>query len=473
MKHIIWLPFLLILTTFASASPQKPNFIIIFIDDMGYADIGSFGSKLNKTPELDRMAAEGMKLSNFYAAPVCSASRAQLLTGCYAPRVSINGVLFPNGKRGLNPNELTIAKYLKKQGYATACIGKWHLGDQPAFLPTRHGFDSYFGIPYSNDMQRSSTITHKNVTPLLTNETVTRLLEDEDQSDITREYTERSIDFINAQAKAKKPFFLYLPHTAVHVPIFPHKEFLGTSENGIYGDWVAELDWSVGKILATLRKNKIEKNTLVIFTSDNGPWASRKGKSGTATPLRGAKGSTLEGGVRVPTLFWWSGKIHANTESALIHGTTDILPTLVSLAGGELNNDIKIDGINMTDTFTNQPNATGREHWHYFRRNTIEAIRSGKWKLAITPQNLGSGIKSKDVDDLKKPMRLYDLDTDIGETNDISAEHPEIVAQLTKAAKDLEQELLNGGIRAPGIVENTIPLYPQKPKPRRKKKKKN
>ena len=287
----------------------QPNFVIIFIDDMGYGDIQPFGSTANDTPHLNRMAAEGMKLTSFYAAPVCSASRAQLLTGSYAPRVSVPGVFFPAGPKGLNPDEHTIADYLRESGYATYCVGKWHLGDQPEFLPTNNGFDHYFGIPYSNDMQRVSAETGMRVTPLLRDDKVAELLEDEQQRDVTRRYTDEAIKHIRSGAASDKPFFVYLAHTAVHIPIFPHQDFVGKSRNGAYGDWIAEVDWSVGQVLNALRETKQEKDTLVIFTSDNGPWASKGKNGGVSGPLRGSKGCTLEGGVREPTIAWWPERI--------------------------------------------------------------------------------------------------------------------------------------------------------------------
>ena len=262
----------------AAAPASKPNFVIIYIDDMGYSDIGPFGSTKNRTPQLDRMAREGMKLTSFYAAPVCSVSRAQVMTGCYGQRVSVQGVFFPAGKNGLNPKENTIAELLKKQGYATACIGKWHLGDQPEFLPTNHGFDYYYGIPYSNDMNRKSSKTGESVCPLLKNDKVFKLLDGEGQSHVTREYTEEAVKFIHENKE--RPFFVYLPHTAVHVPIYPGKEFQGKSMNGRYGDWVEELDWSAGAILQALRELKLDRKTLVIFTSDNGPWLSKGADGG-------------------------------------------------------------------------------------------------------------------------------------------------------------------------------------------------
>jgi len=295
-----------------SSAATKPNVIIIFIDDMGYGDVGAFNpSALQKTPHLDRMAAEGMKLTSFYAAPVCSVSRAQLLTGCYGARVSVPGVYNPAGPEGLHPEENTIADHLKKLGYSTMCIGKWHLGDQPEFLPTKQGFDEYFGIPYSNDMWRKSTELGKKVHPLIRNDKVVELLTDDKQHLLVEQYTDEAIRFITNNKD--KPFFLYLPHTAIHTPIYPGKKFEGTSTNNRIGDLIQEVDASTGKILETLANLGIDKNTLVIFTSDNGPWLIQGKDSGSSGPLRGAKGSSWEGSVRVPTIAWWPGKIPAGS----------------------------------------------------------------------------------------------------------------------------------------------------------------
>lgn len=270
MKYFI-LPWLFaLLIVFAKAADNPPNVVVIFMDDMGYGDLGCYGATKQKTPNLDRMAAEGMKLTSFYAAPVCSVSRAQLLSGCYGARINVPGVYGPASAQGLNPNETTVAEHLKKMGYATMCIGKWHVGDQPDFLPTKQGFDHYFGIPYSNDMQRRSTESGEVVTPLLRDDKVIELLTDEQQTDIVKRYTDEAVNFISNNKE--KPFFLYLPHTAIHTPIYPAKEFQGKSENGRVGDWIEEVDWSTGKIFETLRELKLDKNTVVFFTSDNGPW---------------------------------------------------------------------------------------------------------------------------------------------------------------------------------------------------------
>jgi arylsulfatase A len=325
-----------------SLHSAPPNVVIIFIDDLGYADIGPFGATKQKTPNLDRMAQEGMKLTSFYAAPVCSVSRAQLMTGCYGARISVPGVYFPGHSNGLNPAETTIAEHLKMQGYATQCIGKWHLGDQPEFLPTKQGFDHYFGIPYSNDMQKTAKDTGAKVVPLLRDDKVAELLTDEAQSRIVERYTEEAVGFI--RASKDKPFFLYFPHTAVHTPIWPGEKFRGKSQNGRFGDWVEEVDWSVGRVLDTLRELKLDENTLVIFTSDNGPWLIKGADGGSALPLRGGKGSTWEGGVRVPTVAWWPGKIAPGSVCDAVAGTIDLLPTCVSIAGGKVPVEPVIDG---------------------------------------------------------------------------------------------------------------------------------
>ena len=341
MKHIlfvfaaVWLASQSATCAAAAAPPAgKPNLVVIFIDDMGYGDIGPYGSTLNRTPHLDRMAAEGMKLTSFYAAPVCSVSRAQLLTGCYGARVSVPGVYFPGHAEGLNPQEDTIADLVKPQGYATMCIGKWHVGDQPEFLPTKQGFDHYLGIPYSNDMQRKSLETGERVVPLVRDDQVAELLTDEAQTTVTERYTDEAVKFIRQHHNT--PFFLYFPHTAVHTPIFPGAAFQGKSANGRYGDWVEEVDASVGRVLDTLRELNLEQSTLVIFTTDNGPWLIKGSDGGTAGPLRGGKGSTWEGGVRVPTVAWWPGRIAAGTTCDAVAGTIDLLPTLVNLAHGKL-----------------------------------------------------------------------------------------------------------------------------------------
>lgn len=438
----------------------KPNFIVIFMDDMGCGDIGAFGAARQKTPVLDKMAAEGMKLTSFYAAPVCSVSRAQILTGCYGARVSVPGVYGPASAEGLNPEEMTMADHLKGLGYATMCIGKWHVGDQPEFLPTRQGFDGYFGIPYSNDMWRLATKTGEKVHPLVRNDKVEELLTDESQTSLVARYTDEAVRFI--ETNKARPFFLYLPHTAIHTPIYPGEAFRGKSSNGRVGDWIEEVDWSTGQIFETLEKSGVAENTLVIFTSDNGPWLVKGKDSGSAGPLRGGKGSTWEGGVRVPTLAWWPGKIPAGSTVDAVAGTIDLLPTLVTLAGGMVPRSPVIDGRDLSLLLLGKSKKSPRGVHYYFSGYNVQAVREGPWKLALVPQNFSMGMPIPEDARAEKP-RLYHLDSDIGETKDVSAENPEVVAKLRGLAEHMSREIggTNPAARRPaGKVLNPVPLYP-------------
>lgn len=472
MKPLLSL-FLFLGTLGALSAAAPPNIVIIFIDDMGYADIGPFGATQQKTPNLDRMASEGMKLTSFYAAPVCSVSRAQLLTGCYGARIDVPGVYGPGGGKGLNPTEHTIAERLKERGYATMCIGKWHVGDQPEFLPTRQGFDHYFGIPYSNDMQVKSTDTGNRVVPLLRDDKVLELLTDEQQSRIVERYTDEAVQFITANKD--KPFLLYLPHTAIHTPIYPGEAFRGKSSNGRVGDWIKEVDWSTGRVLDTLRELKLSENTLVVFTSDNGPWLVKEADSGSAGPLRGGKGSTWEGGVRVPTIAWWPGKIAPNTSVDAVAGTIDLLPTAVALAGGTVPDQPVIDGRDISPLLFGKTKTSPRDGHYYFSGYHLQAVRQGPWKLALVPQNETMGRAVKPDADTKTP-RLYNLDAEIGEQTNVAASNPEIVGKLTTLAEKMSAEI--GGSaptarRPAGQVENPKILYPAEPrKPGAKGKKK-
>lgn len=446
----------------------KPNVVIIFIDDMGYADIGSFGAKMQKTPNLDRMASEGMKLTSFYAAPVCSVSRAQLLTGCYGVRISVPGVLFPGSAIGLNPAEFTIAERLKEQGYATQCIGKWHVGDQPEFLPTKQGFDHYFGIPYSNDMDRKSTETAKLVVPLLRDDKVAELLTAEDQSRIVERYTDEALGFI--RRNTDQPFLLYIPHTAVHTPIKPGAAFSGKSANGRFGDWVEEVDWSVGRVLDTLRELKLAERTLVVFTSDNGPWLSKGADGGSAGPLRGGKGGIWEGGVRVPTLAWWPGKIAPSSVCDTVAGTIDLLPTAVALAGGVVPDQPVIDGRDISQLLFGKTIHAPRDAHFYFDGFKAQAVRQGPWKFASGPQReaMGNLIKSDANDD---SPRLYNLDEDIGEKTNLADKHPDIVTRLKSLVEKINAEFEgkdSSARRPPGKVKNPKMLYPSEDKVNRK-----
>jgi arylsulfatase A-like enzyme len=467
----------------ATSLAAPPNFIVINIDDLGYADIGPFGSKLNRTPHLDRMAAEGRKLTSFYAAPVCSPSRAALMTGCYPKRVlPIPGVLFPAGAVGLHPAEHTIADLLKKAGYATACIGKWHLGDQPEFLPTAQGFDSYLGIPYSNDMGTAeegskSDLGAKlpepkvaNLTgndeaglrgmsqpplPLVENGKVIARVKQDEQQGIVERYTTAAVKFI--EANRSQPFFLYLPHNAVHFPLYPGKAWVGQSGRGLYSDWVAEVDWSVGQVLDTLRRLQLAEKTLVLFTSDNGGT-----QRAVNAPLRGHKASTWEGGMRVPTVAWWPGKIPAGTSSDGIAGMFDVLPTLVKLAGATLPADRKLDGADISPLLLGGPDAKSpHDVFYYFRGLTLEGVRSGPWKLRLAiaePGRKAAGaVPAKLAAD-----QLYNLETDIGEAKNVAAENPDVTKRLRALVEAMQGDLgtkdAGPGVRELGRVAHPQPL---------------
>ncbi len=473
---------LLLLPAHAADVP-RPNLILINIDDMGYADIEPFGSKLNRTPNLSRLAAEGMKLTSFYAAPVCSPSRASLMTGCYPKRgLSIPHVLFPAGAVGMSPSERTVAEVLKDAGYATGMIGKWHLGDQPEFLPTRQGFDYYLGIPYSNDMGPAEDGSKSNLgdklpqpkaakgggsetgltgasqppLPLLENEKVIARVRQDEQQGIVERYTTAAVKFIR-ENQARR-FFLYLPHNAVHFPLYPGKKFHGKSQNGLYGDWVEEVDWSVGQVMAALRELKLDANTLVLFTSDNGgtPRAVN-------APLRGFKASTWEGGMRVPTIVRWPGKIPAGTSSAAIASMMDVLPMFAKLAGGTVPADRKIDGLDLWPVLSGKAQESGREAFYFFRGLKLEAVRSGPWKLHFIARGPASakGKQAKQAGGDQPPI-LHNLDTDIGENTNVAAAHPDVVARLRAlAAKmdgDLGTEQIGPGCRPLGKVANPQPL---------------
>ncbi|MCA9187676.1 MAG: sulfatase-like hydrolase/transferase [Pirellulaceae bacterium] len=427
-----------------AADDVRPNFIIINVDDLGYGDIGPYGSKTQKTPHLDRMAAEGRRLTSFYAAPVCSPSRASLMTGCYPKRcLPIPHVLFPENDIGLHPDELTIAELLRAAGYTTGIVGKWHLGDQPQWLPTRQGFDYYYGLPYSNDMGPPSDGTRTNLgtapppagdlakqqppLPLMRNEQVLHRVLPVDQQALVSRYTDEAVSFL--WQYRDEPFFLYLAHSAVHFPLYPSDRFRGTSENGLFGDWVQEVDWSVGQIMQTLRQLDIDDRTLVIFTSDNGG-QTRHGANNA--PLRGAKGSTWEGGVRVPTIAWWPEHIPANTSSPEIMGMFDLMPTLVKLGGGTVPNDRTIDGRDIWPQLTGDNSApVPHDVFYYFRGLNLEAVRQGDWKLHL------------------KDGQLYNLSNDIGESENVAGEHPQVVAQLRELARAIEGDLGMEG-RGPG-----------------------
>ena len=403
-------------------SKRPPNFIVILIDDLGYQDVGCFGAPLIRTPRLDKMAAEGVKFTSFLAQPVCTPSRAALMTGCYPMRVGLPRVLFPNAKEGINASEITLAQLLKTRGYATTCIGKWHLGHLPPFLPTRHGFDSYFGIPYSNDM--GNTKAGNPPLPLMRNEEI--IEQPVDQDTLTKRYTEEAVKFI--RENKDRPFFLYLPHTMVHVPLHVSDRFRGKSKQGLYGDAVEEIDWSTGEILDTLASLGLDENTLVIFTSDNGPWLSEGANGGAALPLRAGKGTTFEGGVREPCIMRWPGRIPAGAVCSELATTMDVFPTFARLSGAQVPTNRIIDGKDIWPLMSGAKDAKSPyDALFYYKAESLEAVRSGKWKLILERKG--------------NPVALYDLDADVGESNDLAAAHPDVVKRLKHMAEKCRDDL--------------------------------
>ncbi|MCH7557441.1 MAG: sulfatase [Planctomycetes bacterium] len=432
--------------TSSGASVDRPNLVIVFCDDVGYADVGVFGAKGYKTPNIDRMAAEGVRFTDFYAAAAsCTPSRAALMTGCYPQRVGLPNVIGPSAKIGISSAEQTIAEVLKPLGYATACYGKWHLGHHPKFLPMRHGFDDYFGLPYSNDMWPNHP-TNKRFPdlPLIEGE---RVLEyNPDQTQLTTWYTERAVRFI--EKSKDQPFFLYLPHSMAHVPLFVSDKFKGKSEQGLYGDVMMEIDWSVGQILSTLKRLGIDKKTLVIFSSDNGPWLSYGDHAGSAGPLREGKGTTFDGGQCEPTIMRWPGQIPAGTVCNEMASTMDILPTFAKLAGAELPSR-RIDGKDIWPLMSGKPGARSpHEALFYYRGYALEAVRSGKWKLhlphsyrSLGGRKGGTGGTPVKYEQAKIGLALFDLDRDIGEQHDVSSQYPDVVERLSGLAEQMREDL--------------------------------
>lgn len=448
------------LTDLGSAADEKrpPNVVVIFIDDMGYADIGPFGAEGYETPRLDRMAREGRVFTDFYVTQaVCSASRAGLLTGCYNVRVSILGALGPKSRNGINADEVTLAEICKQKGYATACYGKWHLGHHEKFLPMQHGFDDYFGLPYSNDMwpyhpgvahlpmeERLKRWPHL---PLIDgNEIVNPKVTAEDQKNLTTQYTERAVSFI--EENKERPFFLYVPHSMVHVPLFVSDKFAGKSKRGLFGDVVMEVDWSVGQILDTLRKHELDDDTLVIFTSDNGPWLSYGDHAGSAEPLREGKGTMFDGGCREPTVMWWPGKVPAGTVCDEPAMTIDLLPTVAHLIGAELP-EHTIDGKNIWPLIAGTSEATSpHEAYFFYNGRELQAVRMGKWKLhfphayrTLGDREGGSGGNPVPYEQARIDLSLFDLENDIGETTDVKDQHPQVVKRIQQLADPMRREL--------------------------------
>ena len=460
-----------------------PNIVIIFIDDLGYADIGPFGATAYKTPHLDRMASEGRIFTDFHSATaVCSASRAALMTGCYPERVSILGALNWSAKTGINSKETTLAELCKTRGYATAVYGKWHLGHHHKFLPLQHGFDEYFGLPYSNDMSPleaqmikdlpSTAKANKRKAPPLPlfegNEVIDPAVTPEKHAQLTTLYTEHAISFIDRHKD--QPFLLYLPHTMVHVPLGVSDKFKGKSGAGLFGDVVMELDWSVGQVLDAVKRNGLDDNTLVIFTSDNGPWLNFGNHAGSAGPLREGKGTMWEGGYREPCVMWWPGKIPPRTKCDELASTMDIFPTVAKLIGAQVSNDRKIDGKDIWPLISGAPGATSpHDAWYCYYGRELRAVRDPQFKLVFPHEyrSLEGNPAGRDgvpahYKQVKAKQALYDLKNDVGETTDVAQDHPDVVARLERAGEEARAALgdeLTGRtgseVRPPGrIAEN-------------------
>ncbi|MFX0555602.1 sulfatase [Maribacter sp. CXY002] len=429
---------------------EPPNIVLIFTDDQGYNDVGVFGADDIETPNLDQMAKDGLLLTNYYAAQaVCSASRAGILTGCYPNRIGIHNALMPNSKVGLNPSETTLAEMLKERGYATGIYGKWHLGDAPEFLPLNHGFDEYYGIPYSNDMwplhPQQGSVFNFDPLPLYQNEIVIDTLTD--QTNLTTAITEKSVDFINRHKDA--PFFLYVPHPQPHVPLFVSEKFKGKSNRGLYGDVIMELDWSVGEILKALEQNNLTENTLVIFTSDNGPWLAYGNHSGSAYPLREGKGTAWEGGQREPFIVKYPKEIKGGDILGTPVMAIDILPTIAALTDSKLP-DATLDGKSVWKLLKGQTKSSPQEaYFFYYRVNELFGVRYKNWKMyfphtyrTMEGQEAGKdGIPGEYKMIKLDTIELYNLEVDPSEKHNLANEFPEVVKTIKKLADNMRFKL--------------------------------
>jgi arylsulfatase A len=467
------------------AAPKKlPNIVIIFTDDQGYGDVGVFGAKGFQTPNLDRLASQGTVFRNFHVAqPVCSASRAGLLTGCYPNRLGIHGALGPRSKVGINDREMTLAELVKQRGYATAIFGKWHLGDSPQFLPVRHGFDEYFGLPYSNDMwplhpnlvklppeAEKKKRGYPDLVMFENDKVVIPQVTHEDQNQLTTWYTEHAVSFIERHKDG--PFLLYLAHNMPHVPLHVSDKFRGRSARGLYGDVIEEIDWSVGRVMDVLKRTGLEKNTWVIYTSDNGPWLSYGEHAGSAYPLREGKGSCWEGGVREPCIMRWPGHIPAGAENKQMLMTIDLFPTIAKLIGAGLP-EHPIDGMDVWPLIVGKSGARNphNAYWFYYEQNQLQAVVSGdgQWKLQLphTYRTLngrpgGRGGVPAPYDNVKlQKSELYDLTRDVSEKANVAEQHTEIVnrleAEAEKAREELGDALTNRkgkSVREPGRIKD-------------------
>jgi arylsulfatase A len=409
----------------------SPNVVVILFDDVGYGDFASFGGQGVVTPQLDQIAREGMSFTNFYVQPVCTASRTALMTASYPRRVSMPGVLASTATTGLNPAEITIAEVVKTRGYQTAIFGKWHLGRPAVFLPLAQGFDEYFGEPYSNDMDPHVMIDGDQVVE-----------NNPSDNTLVQRYTEHAIAFL--EANQNKPFFLYVPHNMAHVPLGATDAFRGTTPRGLYSDVMAELDWSVGQIRATLKRLDLEKSTLVIVTSDNGPWLAQGTDAGSAGPLREGKFTTFEGGMRTPMIAAWPGVVPAGTTCSEPVSELDLLPTIAKMVGATLAADRKIDGLDITPLLRGDPGAKSPHNALYFySEGALQAVRNGKWKLHFPHDYIHvAGGPSAPVQSTQHiNLSLFDLESDVGETTNVAAQHADVVTQLTQLAQIMRADI--------------------------------
>lgn len=422
---------------------EMPNIIVILTDDMGYSDLGVYESPRIRTPHLDRLAEEGMRFTSFYAENFCSPSRAALLTGSYAYRVGVSTVFWPDSKTGLSSDEITIAEILKDKGYATGIIGKWHLGHEKPFLPTSQGFDYYFGIPFSNDMGlnvRAGKGPYK-ATPIMRNEEV--IERGPDQALLTKRYTEEAVQFITENRD--NPFFLYLPHSMPHAPIAASQQFRGKSDFGLYGDVIEELDWSTGQIMTTLEELGLKENTLVVFLSDNGPWLQKGAHGGLSIPFYEGKGTTWEGGHRVPAIFHWPAKIPGNTVNHELATIMDLFPTVAQIVGAPVPEDRVIDGKNILPLLEEQTVESPYDVYFYYRLKKLQGIRVGNWKLLLAGNrrdyNNVNYDYSKDNFNYHVVEALYDLSVSPNEQRNVVKDYPEVVKDLKQRIEEHKREM--------------------------------
>lgn len=445
-----------------AAQSRPPNVVLVFTDDQGYADVGVYGARGFATPHLDRLAREGIRFTDFHVAqPVCSASRAALLTGCYPNRVGIHGALGPGDPTGLHPDEMTLAELVSQQGYATGMVGKWHLGRPRPFLPIHQGFNEYLGLPYSNDMwpfhPEAKPGTYPPLPLIEGDQVIQDGLNPEDQAQLTTRYTQRAVDFINRNQN--RPFFLYVAHNMPHVPLHVSAKFKGKSARGLYGDVIEEIDWSVGEILAALKKNGLDEQTLVMFASDNGPWLSYGDHAGSAEPYREGKGTSWEGGTRVPFLARWPGRIPAGSVCREMAMTIDLFPTIARLSGAALPGR-KIDGLDIWPLLVGEPGAKNphEAYFFYYANNELQAVRSGSWKLVLPHvyRTLNGrpggrdGIPAKYENRKLAAAQLYNLATDPGEKQDAAPANPGVVRRLEALAAQCREDLGDSLLGIPG-----------------------